>query len=307
MPDGSFEEGKDYATAKAVYEAKKKPGPPAAPAPPVTVNGVLTPVEAFAGRSTIRFGIGEVVNLSFTTTPAGRSAASLGGLKWVATTGAQLVTLANDAGNTGTGRVTSGPKAGIVALALQTAGAPAVTKATKQFVIVTPNDAVMTVAASEGTLHKRGMASAGFRGNIYLRPTDVSFKNLEFREGGASYEGTGIFQKSEASLADLKQEFEIIHPVNGEWHRVNGGDHAVSGSKVGTVDEVLLGTSKRGAGTFKWTIPWYVRVVGSIEEIRVKTAEQSAVTDANGKMTISKAGASVTKNLNDPDENLEWL
>lgn len=56
-------------------------------------------------------------------------------------------------------------------------------------------------------------------------------------------------------------------------------------------------------GTFEWRIPWYVRLIGSTDEFRVAEVRQLVVTDAQGNMTISKAGASLTKNLNDPTSN----
>ncbi len=50
-------------------------------------QGVLTPSDNFAGRSTTRFGIGEVINLSSIVGPSGVTAASLGGLQWTIVSG----------------------------------------------------------------------------------------------------------------------------------------------------------------------------------------------------------------------------
>ena len=305
--EGTWIEAATYAQARQQYLALHPPAPVAvAPAPhPVVVGvtAVLTPRCQFAGRSLVRFGIGEVVDLSFTTNPPGRTAASLGGLTWVISSGQNLITLVNDAGNVGTGHFTCGSGAGPVKLELRTAGVPAQTKATKQFVVVRPSGATMALAAGFNTYHEQGVPSAGFKGAIYLHPNDVSFANTELREGGASYVGTGIFRRGETSLHDLGTSYNTIHPVLGTWVPMGGRDNSATGSMCGGIDTVSTRTPQIGEGTFTWTIPWLVRVVGSREEIRVIEAVHSVTTDALGNMTITKAGATLRKNINDPTSN----
>jgi hypothetical protein len=304
--NGTWIDAANYAAARQQYAVQHPPVQaqvPVAQAPlPVTVTAVLTPRAAFNGRSLVRFGIGEVVDLSFTTTnPPNQTAASFGGLTWVVTAGNNLVTLVNDGGNTGTGHFTCKSEAGPVKLELRTVGGQ--TKASRQFMIVRPSGAHMALANNPntgqpyGTYHVSGVPSAGFKGAIYLDPRDVSFANTELREGAANYEGTGIFQRGEVSQAELAVSYDTIHPVLGAWVRMNAGDSALTGSRCVGTDTVSTETTAIGQGTFTWTIPWLVRVVGSNEEIRVFEAVHSVTTDALGNMTISKAGVVVQKNI----------
>jgi outer membrane protein OmpA-like peptidoglycan-associated protein len=60
--------------------------------------GTLTPRDDFAGRSTTRFGAGEIINLGFRSFPA-RPATDFGGLQWSKATGGGEVTEATKAGD----------------------------------------------------------------------------------------------------------------------------------------------------------------------------------------------------------------
>jgi len=84
MHDGSFVEGVNFKAAKDAYDLSKKTVkgpvvPVVAPQKATTVQAVITPVDNFIGRNKVNFGVGEVVNLSFTTNPVGATAASFGG------------------------------------------------------------------------------------------------------------------------------------------------------------------------------------------------------------------------------------
>jgi len=307
MPDGSFIEAPNYAAARAQQDAARKaavhaPARAAVPPPaPVTITPALTPLDNFAGRSKVRFGVGEQIKLGFTTNPLGRSAASFGGLQWFVGSGS--ATVANDPGNTGTGTLTCGDKAGAVVLELRTVSAPITVKASKHLEVVAPTDAVMARAAGTGTFHRHGTASAGFDGEIFLRPMDVSFIRTQFREGAAPYEATGSFAKKEVAVADINRG-EIRHPILGNWIPVLGGNSA-SGSKMNGQDTVRSATLNPpyAVGTFTWNIPWYYRVVGTLSEHRFTTAAHHESVTATGQMTISKKGTTVTHNAADPDSD----
>ena len=60
--------------------------------------GTLIPLDNFAGRSVINYGLQEVINLSFSTNPAGASAASLGGLTWSIVSGGGILVAPNPDG-----------------------------------------------------------------------------------------------------------------------------------------------------------------------------------------------------------------
>ncbi len=213
-------------------------------------------------------------------------------------------TVVNNPGNVGTGTLTCGTTEGAVVLELRTTTVPMATKATKRFQVVRPNDVIFAREAGSGVYHRRGVPSAGFEAITYLRPTDVSFSNLEYREGGASYTGTGVFARGAVTLGELATNYEVIHPVRADWSPVNGGDSVANGSLVSGSDEMETGPVPRiGVGEFRWSIPQYGRVIGTHDDFVIKSLDHVETCDATGAMTISKGGVSVTCQLNDPDSD----
>src|SRR5439155_1716619 len=75
-------------------------------------DGVLTPQDNFSGRSTIRFGIAEVIDLSYV---AQVSAAELGGLQWSIVSGGGSL---SNAGTDGTATYTAPGSSATVVLRL---------------------------------------------------------------------------------------------------------------------------------------------------------------------------------------------
>src|SRR5579871_2939347 len=148
MPDGTFINAATYAAANAIFKASHAaPAGPAGVVPPVTVQVVftatVTPVDNFGGRNQSKFGVGEELDLGFTTNPP-RTAASFGGLTWAIKSGSAK--LVNSPGNVGTARLTMGEISGTVVLELRTVGAPPAVKLTKTLWVVEPSGAVMTRA-----------------------------------------------------------------------------------------------------------------------------------------------------------------
>jgi len=302
--DGVWYDAENYAAARVRAALARPVAVPVAPVvKPVvnTVSGVLTPVAGFPNRSMVRFGIGERINLSFVTLPPGQTAASFGGLDWFVRSGP--ATIAQDGGHVGTGQLTCGTTDGIVMVELRTVNPPVTVKARKQFAVIRPDDVVFAQRPGSGDFHRHGRPSAGFQAVTYLRPADVSFRNLEFREGGASYVGTGIFARREASLAQLGSSYNTIHPVRADWSNVDGGDSSVNGSMVSGYDTVSTNTGVVGVGTFTWSIPQLARVVGTMDDFNVKTLDHVVTIDAAGTMTISKGGVAVTHHLADADSD----
>ena len=316
MPDGTFIDAANYAAATLIYKARHAPAGPVGVAPPVAAQVVftatVTPVDNFGGRSLTRLGVGEEVDLGFTTIPA-RTAASFGGLTWVVKSGPG--TFVNNPGNAGTGRLTMGETAGAVVLELRTVGAQPVLKLTKTLWVVEPTSSVMTRQPGTGIEHEQGVASAGFWGWVWLRPTEVSFYRCEWREGSATPKATGSMEltipataptsDSKGQKAGTKAELKSLkgarHPVMGDWNPVTRG-HAVNGSRMDGHDNVnsVSLDPPFAAGTFDWDIPWLFRVIGSRNEKVYFTATHSEVVDAAGRMTISKAGVSISCNAADP-------
>jgi hypothetical protein len=159
-------------------------------------------------------------------------------------------------------------------------------------------------APGSGVYHRHGSPSAGFQAITYLRPTDVSFSNLEYREGGASYTGTGVFARGEVTRDQLATSYEVIHPVRAAWGPVNGGDSVANGSLVSGNDNMRTGpVSIIGVGEFRWKIPQYGRVIGTHNDFLIKALDHVERVDATGAMTISKGGVTVTCQLNDADSD----
>ena len=245
----------------------------------VSVTGVLTPSDNFAGRSNTRFGVGEVINLSFRATPS-QTAAQLGGLKWFIDSGGG--TLSGTDGNDGRGVYTAPATARSVRLGLKVVSGPNAGSvvATSTITIVAPSDALMVQRPGTFIKHTTGRWSVGFKGNIFLRPTDVSFRGIKWGEGTVAAVATGY-------LAPLNGK---MHPV-GPLIMVGPGD-STKGCQVLGIDTVFSGDGGPpfSVGDFLWAIPWEFSVGGS-PRVSFTTANQHATADAVGTATISKKGA----------------
>ena len=245
----------------------------------VSVTGILTPIDNFPGRSNTRFGVGEVINLSFQATPS-RTAAQLGGLRWFIDSGGG--TLTGTGGNDGRGVYTAPATAGSVRLVLKVVSGPNAGSvvATRTITIVAPSDALMVQRPGTNIKHTTGRWSVGFKGNIFLRPTDVSFGGIKWGEGTVAAVATGY-------LAPLNGK---MHPV-GPLIMVGPGD-STNGCQVLGIDTVFSGDGGPpfSVGDFLWAIPWEFSVGGS-PRVSFTTANQHATADAVGTATISKKGA----------------
>ncbi|MHA7058065.1 eCIS core domain-containing protein [Aquimarina sp. M1] len=262
--------------------------PPSSTAVP-TVTGTLTPKDNFTGRSTTQYGVGEEIDLNFTTTATGPLPSGVG-LEWTKKSG--LGAVVNNSSNNGKGTFTAGDRAGRVELELKVVGGThaGTVVDTKAFDVVEPSGAYMERTPGTGIWHQQGSASVGFKGDTYYTPKDVSFHYTNMREGSCAGIGTGYFSGDNGQ----------VHPV-GTWLSVGTGN-ASKGSKDNSTDTVSTGPHTRTpytAGTFLWPIPWQFKV-GSGSAKTLTTANHSEVVDSTGKASISKAGAGpFSKELND--------
>jgi hypothetical protein len=250
----------------------------------VIVTAVLTPHDNFDGRSPlpVRFGVGEFIDLSFDAYPP-TTAAELGGLRWFIASGGG--TLASTAGNDGKGLYRAGDTAGEVTLVLKVVSGPRAGKTQDRttITVLAPTDAVMEQVPGTHIYHQEGTWSVGFLGNIFLRPTDVSFLYTTFHEGIA-------FAVASGYLTRIRPQ---VHP-EGIVVTVGGGD-AATGSQVNGTDTAAFGPLFRpyAEGDFLWAIPLWYGVRGSQPEgVAVfTTAKQHATADGTGRATIEKKGA----------------
>jgi hypothetical protein len=311
MPDGSFVDGANHKEARDSYEAAKVPVAPPLVVMPlvppvVTVTATVTPVDNFVGRSQTRFGVGEQINLGFVSAPP-QLAAYFGGLEWRVKSGP--ATLNAPVPTNGTARLVMGETAGTVILELRTTGLAPVVKATKTLWVVEPSGAVIVQQGGTGLYHVQGTASAGFKGEIRLQPTDVSFYRCQFREGSAPIQASGSLSVQVAALAPTSESQGQSLAVQSELTSLAGARHPVMGTWVGLgLGNIATGCVAQGndtiqsatiyppfaAGTFDWDIHWLFRVIGSRTEKIFVTATHSEAMTATGQMTISKGGHSVT-------------
>jgi len=155
---------------------------------------------------------------------------------------------------------------------------------TIQFTVVEPSGGYMTQQGS--TIHHAGFCCAGFTGNIFLEPRDVSFENIEFREGECQSTATGSFATAGWN--------NLTHQKSASWMTVAGGTDA-TGSQVNCTDNVHSGDlpANCAAGEFRWDIPWLFRVNGGVSK-RFCRMLHHATADGARQMTMAKGGVSVS-------------
>jgi hypothetical protein len=255
------------------------------------ITGVMTPRDNFSGRSTTNLGLAEVADLSLTSAPAA-TATSVGGLRWFVASGAGTLT----GGDDGQATFTAGASPGSVRLELRvvsglSAGA---VMSTLNISVVAPNDGRMR-KDPRAVKHTHNTWSVGFCGETFLRPTNVSFSRIEFREGTTTAVATG-YQASANG---------VVHP-QGDWFAVGAGN-STTGCQVDALDSVR--TRDRpppySAGDFLWAIPWQYRVgTGTPETFTI--ANQHSTADDSGTATIEKKGSGAfSKVPSDPTVDYE--
>lgn len=170
----------------------------------VTVNvvvydftGVLTPNENFTGRSMNQYGVEETVALSHTTDPNGITGLPL---EWEKKNGVGSVS-----GSTYDAEAI----AGAVTLRLELQSGPSQGRG-KDYAktVVAPSNRFIRHRTLTGAWHKKGQHSVQFKGESFLDPKEVSFTNIQRREGASTAAtGTGLFAPVNG----------YVHPV-GNWY-----------------------------------------------------------------------------------------
>lgn len=247
-----------------------------------TVTAILTPRDNFAGRSADRLGLAEVADLSFSASPAA-TANDLGGLNWEIGAGGGTLTPAP--GNTGRAVFTAAATPGGVRLELRTAsGRPAGLEVAHLIVsMVAPDDAVMEQIPGTGVQHANGQCSVGFCGRIFLRPVDVSFRNIQFSEGEGIVIASGYYHGIRGASHCASNPCHNPIPV--------GDGNSSTGSKVLGVDNAAQTNGPPFApGFLLWPITWQYRV-GSSSWVPFTVAKALVIADGTGRATISKKGS----------------
>jgi hypothetical protein len=224
--------------------------------------------------------VGELVDLSVAMSDD-TTIASLGGLRWFISQGGG--TLTGTAGNDGRGLFAAPPSGGPVTLVLKAvsgSNAGAIV-ASSTFTIVEPEGAQMVQQPGSGILHVNNTWSCAFLGDIFLRPTDVSFTNILMSEGSVAAVASGFLARLNGTLHDAGPLCSV-GPGNG-----------LTGCKVNIQgDTVVTGMldPPYSDGDFVWDIPWVFTVGGSAPRT-FTVLQHHATSDTVGTATISKGGA----------------
>ncbi|HEX3482628.1 MAG TPA: hypothetical protein VHT91_46780 [Kofleriaceae bacterium] len=232
------------------------------PAPP-TITSATRKTAAGAANTRTTVGVGEVVEL--TGSAAGTWAAS-GGSPAASASGTSFVWTAPDAAGTITITLTVGKQT-----------------ATKDITVVAPSSLSMVVSSQHGLT--AGTAGVCMLTSVTIGPTTVCFGNTEWLEVPGPASGvSGYFTKFPAAT--------IFHHPNPSWLQWN--DHNTGLSDHAAWHSVPPPYS---VGQFQWSIPNKYRVAGSSGggTVFTTTTQQFQMTDAAGTMSVSKAGASVSR------------
>ena len=236
------------------------------------VSGTLTARDNFARRSARRFGVGEVVDLDFVSLPA-RPATDFGGLEWTLVSGGGVLSAVTAAG---TATYTAPAAAGAVQLDLRVAAGATAGRVVSSHAITIVIPSAVNITEVPGTapnfMLRGGVAStvtpgmwgAGFQGNVFVDPKDVSFQGVVFGEGTVP----GVVTPAGSFLSPFDG---IVHTANtfGAAH----GGNATTGTPVSPpVDNITTGELTPTAGPFGlricgtsdflWAIPWEFSVAG---------------------------------------------
>jgi len=168
------------------------------------------------------------------------------------------------------------------------------------FTIVEPSAVRMFRHLNDPTRvrHTQNFPDIGFRANIFLAPANVNFHRVQFLELECPCTATGVY---------------ACH--NGAGHGPNanglGATTHVQGSMgthMAAVDNIYSGHCGAAwaapqTGSEHFAIPWRWRVGASGAFRRLATVHQRINADAGGRLTASKAGASVSCLATDPNSN----
>jgi len=141
------------------------------------ITPVTTPIDNFTGRSTTKFGIGEVVGLSVTTDPI-IAEYDAGGFEWGVDDNIHKIIVDANTGNVSLSvgdavvagnitlsvKVVDGPSKGLIKTLIRS--------------IVLPTGATMLKVPGTALKHTKDYWEVGFLGIYYLLPADVSFSNF---------------------------------------------------------------------------------------------------------------------------------
>jgi hypothetical protein len=266
-------------TPSSVPKENQPPGTPVAKCPKdkqITITSE-TVEKDLPNRARTRIGLGEVVTLTATPGPA----------DWTIEKGMGELYPKSGASV----RLTASEEAGDVVVSAEGDGC----RATITFTVVAPSGVHMV--RRPGTLknHTRGTPSTGMILDIYIQPSDVSFREVRFTEREVRATGTDDFEQ-------YCRENEVKHGANFNAASISRVDPKL-GSQINGTDRAAARATAPGVGSMTWAIPWEYTVSGGLmTHLLPGTVDQVVTYAADGTATLTKGGASVDSARNDRTE-----
>jgi hypothetical protein len=262
-------------------------------------DGKFTPDDncqetAASPRSTSNYGVGEGVDLSFTTNPTGVSATQAGGLRWSLTGGPGTL---SSAGTDGTARFVAGDIATTLTFRLKVESGLSKDKF-KDYVknVVEPSGVTYVYVAGSAYTHPpKPSYEASFDADVYLQPNNVSFKAVTFGESGdPAAPAAGL--ATTAGWFTSKWPAPPGYAVAAKDHGGCDGGDVAKGTHVSAAQVVrntnnldAMGAASTWAiGTLTINLPQRYRIgAGTWHEFT--TIQFQATVDAAGLKKVSKA------------------
>jgi Domain of unknown function (DUF4157) len=251
--------------------------------------------ENFQGHSNNQFGINEEIKLSVNKVKAEQYS---GRLEWVLVKGGGKLSPTNPDGSA---TFIAGDDPGNINLDCYVKYIGQQVDSAK-FTTVKPNGGY--VSRKNGTNLKKlqDCWGVGFVGELFVTPNNVSFSNIQFREGTVAPEISGDWN---AGLS--QQDIPIADHSLGDWLPILEPNNGVAVNQVDTEDWIETGTkSAQPTGQpsgYIWRIPWEYRGMNGSEGEFTKVIHEVR-DDGQGTATLSKGGATVTSQRSSPGS---WL
>jgi hypothetical protein len=305
----------------------------------------------FPNRSQKDLGVNEHIDLGFDSDPAGITAAQAGKLLWTihgtATSARQFQGQLQRSSADATAPQTDGTayfiapwatdeswptgprpsqRSRVTTLRLVIQGGPSQgLYVEKSFTVHTP---VARMVAGQSK-HAPGKPSAGFTGNIYFDPKNVSFHFIDFKEGRGTMvaKQTGFKRPPDMRMGQPPRQLPAspsgyfawegprIHQHTSAWVSIGTGN-IVTGCKLDGPDDVYSGFNDqwpypyndthgallKGKETdvpseVSWPINWNYKAKDLSTAVVFQKAMHKATMDANGTVTMEKAQASYSAGL----------
>jgi peptidoglycan hydrolase-like protein with peptidoglycan-binding domain len=291
---------------------------PLPPKPAPGFQGVLTPDDNFTGRNNTQFGVGEVINLSWTSTVPQSfgfppdSPGFFGGLTWKKESGPGKFD-PDPPKNNGKGTFIAGDDDARLTIR---GGGNQVLLDTKDIKVVAPSAKYGRVTKSA---HMAETAGVTFDAEIRLRPKDVSFRNIQFQEGDAKGTGTGLYKvlKLDGTMHCKQNSCPVLPIGSGD---ISAGspvlvsalfpfptaDHVGSHALIVGVTSTGLKPFPTGKSTFDWEIPWQF-IVGTkklIMNVHHHEEFTAGPSGEGGPSTTSKHNITATCDFTGTDKDV---